>query len=299
METDETAPATCASCGATAPRGEMFGVEPDLRCEDCAAGVRKRMHVRYRPLAKEHLPRATAACLAVAVALFLADHMFWPPRADKPQPAWLAALNQDWDIWLGAVWKHLTSMFLHGGILHILFNGFVLYGVGRVVEQRWGTGVFLGLLVLTGMAGQAGEFIAHDARAVGLSGGILGLIGFLIAYRRHDALAGAVMHPGNVRFVLIYVVGCAVATLAGLINIANWAHGVGLGLGWLFGLASLHAQRRLLVPAVALLGAAIVVLSVFVAFGDGGSLITRADGTTRSEVLPRTELRRQWIQQNR
>lgn len=286
----EAAPAVCAACGATAPRGDMFGVEPDLRCEDCAAGVRKRMHVRFKPVAKDYLPRATAACVALAAALFIASNLIWPRFAETPQPAWLQVLYQGWGVWLGHVWKHLTSMFLHYGWIHILFNGFVLYGIGRIFESRYGTGAFLAVLLLTGVAGQAAEFMAHEAQAAGLSGGLLGLIGFLIARRREDPVAGAVMNDGNVRFVLIYVVACVLATMAGLINIANWAHGVGLAMGWLFGRASLDDRRQMLLPFVAVACLVIVVLSVFVAFGDTD---------TNQGPMSRMDARTLYIEQNR
>ena len=290
MDIDETTPTPCSSCGAVVPRGDMFGVEPELLCEECAEGVRKRMHVRFKPLAKEHLPRATAGVLAIAVALFIATNLIWPRFADKPQPAWIEVLYQGWGVWLGHVWKHLTSMFIHYGWIHILFNGFVLWGIGRIYETRFGTVTFLGVLLLTGMAGQAAEFMAHEAQAGGLSGGLLGLIGYLIARRREDPVAGQVMNDGNVRFVLIYVVGCVVATMAGLINIANWAHVVGLGLGYLFGRAAIEEKRKQLVPAVAALCIAIVVASVFIAFGDT---------QTNQGPMSRMDARELYVEQNR
>lgn len=297
MQNDESvqpdadlAEAVCASCGATGPRGDMFGVEPDLRCEDCAAGVRKRMHVRYKPLAKDHVPRATAACLAVAVALFVATNLIWPRGSGGGQPGWIQMLYQGWSIWLGHVWKHLTSMFLHGGFIHILFNGYVLFMLGRLFEQRYGTPAFLGVLIATGMAGQAAEFIAPTGNAVGLSGGILGLIGFLIARRRDDATAGMIMNDRNLRFVLIYVAAMILLTYVASWNIANVAHVVGLGTGWLLGHASLHAQRKLLVPAAAALCVTIVILSVFVAFGDT---------VTNQGPMSRMDARERYVEQNR
>ena len=46
---------------------EMFGVEPDLNCPSCAAGVRKRLHVRYRPLQRDRTPYVTVFCLGLSI----------------------------------------------------------------------------------------------------------------------------------------------------------------------------------------------------------------------------------------
>ncbi len=292
----EAAPAVCAACGATAPRGDMFGVEPDLRCEDCAAGVRKRMHVRFKPVAKDHLPRATALVLAIAGVLFLCSDVIWPQRPGSTQPAWLQALYQDWGIWGGAVWKHLTSCLLHGGFLHLIMNAAAMLWLGRPLEQRFGTGVFVGLLLATGMAGGAMEWIVQDHGSVGLSGVIFGFAGFLMARRSFDPLARELMTDRNIRMVLGWGLLCVVLTMLNIMPIANWAHGAGLGVGWLIGWASGHARRRLLVPAAAMVSVVLVVASVFVALG---TTTVSYDGRKTWQEVPRAQVREEWLRENR
>jgi len=264
----EDAIVACSDCGATAPRGDMFGVEPELLCEACADGVRSRMHVRFRPLAQERPPRATALCLALAAVLYICAHVIWPQRPDTVRPDWLTMLYQGWSIWGGAVWKHLTSCFLHGGLLHVLMNAGALWWLGRPLEQRWGTPAFVGLLVATGMAGGAAEWIISDAGAVGLSGAIFGFAGFLMARRRDDAVAAQLMDDRTIRFVLGWGLLCIVLTITKIQPIANYAHGVGLATGWLLGRASAHSLRKLLVPAAAMVCVLLVVASVFIALGE-------------------------------
>ena len=41
------------------------------------------------------------------------------------------------------IWQFASYMFLHGGILHILINMFVLYMFGNELERLWGTGRFI------------------------------------------------------------------------------------------------------------------------------------------------------------
>ncbi len=273
----------------------MFGVEPDLLCARCASGVRQRMQVRFRPVAKDRAPIATVVCVGIAVLLALATELMWPMRGTKPRPGWLLLLYQTQDVWAGEVWRHVTSMFLHGGWVHLVFNGMALWSIGRIFEATWGALAMLGLLILTGIAGASLEFIAHQSSSVGLSGGILGLCGFLIALRHRHPVAAAVMHPGNVKYVLVFVVVCIVASLANVFNIANWAHGGGLGLGFLIGHASLDPRRRILVPLCGLLAVGLMVASIFLAFG---SVQVTRDGGANWERIPRMEWREIWLKQN-
>ena len=43
----------------------------------------------------------------------------------------------------GRIWQILTYPFLHGGILHLMFNCLILYTLGTELEHRWGTRNFL------------------------------------------------------------------------------------------------------------------------------------------------------------
>src|SRR5579864_3576420 len=54
---------------------------------------------------------------------------------------------------LGRPWTIITYMFLHGSIMHILFNMLGLYFFGPRVEQRLGSNRFLWLYFLSGIAG--------------------------------------------------------------------------------------------------------------------------------------------------
>ena len=41
------------------------------------------------------------------------------------------------------VWQYVTSMFMHGGVMHLLFNMFGLYMFGSALERLWGAKKFL------------------------------------------------------------------------------------------------------------------------------------------------------------
>jgi len=82
----------------------------------------------------------------------------------------------------------VTSMFLHGGIAHILFNMLFLYIFGDNVEDRLGHGRYLFFYFLCGMAAGAAQAISSpESRTpmVGASGAIAGVLGaYMIFFPR-------------------------------------------------------------------------------------------------------------------
>ena len=101
-----------------------------------------------------------------------------------------AVSNGDW-------WRLMTAMFLHGSLLHLLFNMFALFWLGTIVEQALGTPRFLLVYFVSGLAGSAGALWLSSAAAVtvGASGAIFGLIGALLIleYLATGSLMGQAM----------------------------------------------------------------------------------------------------------
>src|SRR5215211_3644914 len=69
-----------------------------------------------------------------------------------------------WDLYGPAVadggwWRLLTAAFLHGNILHIALNMFVLYIIGGTIEQFLGPLRYVALYVVSGLAGSAGALV--------------------------------------------------------------------------------------------------------------------------------------------
>jgi len=82
----------------------------------------------------------------------------------------------------GYYYQLITFQFMHGGLLHIVFNMIGLYFFGRVMEEALGRKAMLRLYLLSGTIGglfQVGlglAFHGFDAPVVGASAGILGLV---------------------------------------------------------------------------------------------------------------------------
>jgi len=92
----------------------------------------------------------------------------------------------------GEYYRLFTSMFLHAGLYHLLFNGFALYAFGRDIEGLFGHGRFLLIYVLGGLAGSVASFVITSGNSIGASGAVFAIFGALVAYYyQNRALYGA------------------------------------------------------------------------------------------------------------
>jgi membrane associated rhomboid family serine protease len=83
----------------------------------------------------------------------------------------------------GEWWRMVTPIFLHGSLLHIGMNSWVLYDLGPAVEGLYGRQRFLALYILTGIAGNlASYWWSPNGISIGASGALMGLIGAMITY---------------------------------------------------------------------------------------------------------------------
>ncbi len=80
-------------------------------------------------------------------------------------------------------YRLITSMFLHGSIIHIGFNMYALYILGPVVERYYGKSKFLLIYFVSGILGNLFSclFASETTFSLGASGAIFGLLGS-IAY---------------------------------------------------------------------------------------------------------------------
>lgn len=79
---------------------------------------------------------------------------------------------------LGSVVTPITSMFLHGGILHLGFNMLFLHVFGDNVEDVLGRARFVAFYVVCGLGAVAGQVLVDPESMVpmiGASGAISGL----------------------------------------------------------------------------------------------------------------------------
>jgi len=133
----------------------------------------------------------------------------------------------------GAWWRNLSYAFLHGNLVHVGFNLWVLFDIGRMYERRRGWGDLVAAFVI-GTAG--GAWLTSIVQAgqplvlVGASGGVLGVAGALLA----DALlsrSGADMTL--VRSLLQWM--ALILLFSVLPGVSLWGHAGGVLGGFIYG----------------------------------------------------------------
>ncbi len=262
--------------GGPAPDGSGGGtVPPDARAlaAEEEASFRRRLHEQTPDV--YWTPVLVAANVAVFAAMVLLGHASVTNPTAESLIRWGAnfgpkTVNGEW-------WRLLSSMFLHIGIVHLLFNMWVLWQAGPLVERLFGNTAFLVLYVLSGLAGSLAS-LARTSLVVsaGASGAIFGVYGALLGFlalRRHALPAriakglggGAVLFVGYNVFFGITQKGIDLA-----------AHGGGFVVGFLGGLAlcwlMTSGGRASWAARIGLVGTCGLGLLVAVAFALKGSV---------------------------
>ena len=114
-------------------------------CVDCTSS--KRGWVRQASRAAQMgAPVVTYAMMAICILMYLATWVF-PSLKSSLALVPLFLMSRPWTI--------LTGAFLHGGLLHILFNMLSLYWVGRAIEPVLGWWRFLTVYLVSALGGSA------------------------------------------------------------------------------------------------------------------------------------------------
>jgi rhomboid protease GluP len=102
-----------------------------------------------------------------------------------PSPENLIKWGGDWGprTLNGQWWRLFTSMFVHIGVIHLLFNMYVLANIGFFMEAVLGTSPYLILYLVSGLGSGAASLWSHpNTVSAGASGAIFGLYGGLLAF---------------------------------------------------------------------------------------------------------------------
>lgn len=141
----------------------------------------------------------------------------------------------------GEIWRLLTPAFLHFGTLHLLFNMMWLLDLGSMIEGRQGTGRLAGLVLVINALANLGQYYSDGPNFGGMSGVVYGLLGYIWMKGKFDPASGLYLHPQTVTMMLIWFFLCLAEIIP---HVANAAHGVGLGVGLVWGFLSSYPGSR-------------------------------------------------------
>ena len=166
-----------------------------------------------------------------------------------------AWMNGEW-------WTLVTSIYLHGGVLHILFNVLWIRQLGPAVEELYGPARFFVIFTISGVAGCIVSDVIGVSFTLGASGSIFGLLGAMVAFgrRRGGAFGAMMLRQYGQWALLLFVLGFFMS------GVNNLAHAGGFLGGLAAGLVLSLAERRAETTVDHLLAACILVATI-VAFG--------------------------------
>ena len=157
-------------------------------------------------------------------------------------------------------WSLISANYLHGGLMHILFNMIALKQIGPLVIKEYGVYRMLAIYTLGGVFGFILSFLAGVQFTIGASAAVCSLIGAILYYgKSRGGIYGQNLYSQIGGWaVTIFVFGFIVP------GINNWGHGGGMAAGALLGLLLGYQEKRRENMRHKFLGSSCVVLTAIV-----------------------------------
>jgi membrane associated rhomboid family serine protease len=233
----------CVRCGRPICPRCMIPAPVGFQCPECVGAARSEFRRGPGQAIRDTATwpvSVTKALLAILIGVFVLEvaSAGAGALATGPDPQQLANIGGLYPPAIaveGEYWRLFTPMFLHAGLLHIAFNGWVLWVFGTQVERAFGSARMLAIFLVTGFLASVASYLFGPVVIVGVgaSGAIFGLAGAFIAYayrRRGQVLANAQLQQALIFVALNVVLGFVIqgidwrAHLGGLV--------AGLAAGW-------------------------------------------------------------------
>ncbi len=173
---------------------------------------------------------------------------------------------------LGRWWTLVSANYLHGGILHILFNMIAFRQIAPLVLREYGINRMVIIYTLSGVIGFLVSYLAGIPLTIGASAAICGLIGAALYYgKSRGGLYGQIIFKQIGGWALgIFIFGLLMP------GINNWGHGGGIFAGAVLGLLLGYKERaRERVFHKILAGACIVITILVLVWAVGSGIYYR------------------------
>src|SRR6266576_4862007 len=201
---------SCSECGRPICTECMTMAPVGIRCPDHsgkAQGVQRVTKGVRRAAFEGTGAKVTKALIGINVAVYVAELAqgggVYGVNSTIYQKGFLYAPFVGQGDW----WRLMTAAFLHYGPFHLLLNMVGLYWFGSLLERRIGSGRFLLLYLVSGLAGSAGALVVSpNSATVGASGAIFGILGagLVLEQQRDYVFGGSALGIIVINFVLTF-----------------------------------------------------------------------------------------------
>jgi membrane associated rhomboid family serine protease len=253
---------SCSNCGRPICPDCMTPTPVGMRCPECAKQKTKVTRGAVAP------GRYDAPATYVLIALNVAAYLVEIAGGSGGLSPGASSVLIDFGLFGPSVaegewYRLLTSGFLHASIVHIGFNMFALYFLGRILEPGIGTVRFVAIYLASLFAGSLGALLLDpNALTIGASGAVFGIFGATFVIARHRGIEGLAASIGVVLLLNL-------AITFGSREISIGGHLGGLVTGVLCTLIIVAGERGMLGPRrmpIELLGMiAIAIVSIVAA----------------------------------
>jgi rhomboid protease GluP len=140
----------------------------------------------------------------------------------------------------GRWWTLISANYLHGGILHIIFNLMALKQIAPWASTEYGASRMFSIYTLGGIIGYVVSYLAGVPFTIGASAAVCSLIGALLYYgkSRGGAYGGSVYREVSGWVISLFIFGLIFP------GINNWGHGGGILGGIIVGALLGYNERR-------------------------------------------------------
>jgi membrane associated rhomboid family serine protease len=255
---------SCSNCGRPICPDCMTPTPVGMRCPECA---RDRTRVTRGAVAPSHYD---APATYVLIALNVVAYLIEIAGGNGGLSPGNSSVVFDFGLFgpfvaEGEWYRLLTYGFLHASLLHIGFNMFALYFLGRILEPGIGTPRFVALYFASLLAGSLGALLLDpNSLTIGASGAVFGIFGATFVIARHRGVDNLAASVG-----VILVLNLAITF--GRPEISIGGHLGGLAAGVLCALVIVAGERGMLgprrLPLELAAMAAIALVSVVAAIG--------------------------------
>jgi rhomboid protease GluP len=234
----------CPNCG------QIISVNAE-KCIHC--GRRNPGLWGFAPLLQGLLGRfGFAEMVSIVCVIFYAISLLFSPSVNlrsssfftflEPHPVILSLLGATsrFTVFSGQWWTLITAIYLHGNLLHILFNVMWIRQLAPEVEEYFGIARLILIFTIAGIAGFVFAILFSPYGAIGASGSIFGLFGAIVYYGRHrgGSFGMTVYRQTAIWAALLFFMGLSSP------RVSNWGHAGGFIGGYLAAMLLGYTEKR-------------------------------------------------------